>query len=338
MAYLRLKPLEPSEAADLALRILKFFALNGEPSAEEKRRKLGLPELPPNCLQPFSVGDFLHYQCLIGADVRPLLQHVQTLLRALASAGFLIIQGQDERGWVGEGRRYLSFFNLSTRAASGALWLGQALGASHVADRLRHSLVWLTGTTTSGDAAAGSGCHVLEDTVLTCAHVVEDMRLDEAVSIGGRPHKIRSVVSDSKADVAVVKIHGPALLVNPDLCFREPQILEEVLIAGYPTVPLSAEPVMMVQRGEICGLVERPVIGPQTVLFSAIARPGNSGGPVVSLGGQIVGMVSRSLERSSMPNGTPGPLPFFAAVAPGAIRESFARLTDGESLPWEDYS
>ncbi len=72
-------------------------------------------------------------------------------------------------------------------------------------------------------------------------------------------------------------------------------------------------------------------------LFSAIARPGNSGGPVVSMDGRVVGLVSRSLERPREEADTISPMPFFSAIPADVIRDSFRGLTNGIELPWETY-
>lgn len=74
-------------------------------------------------------------------------------------------------------------------------------------------------------------------------------------------------------------------------------------------------------------------------LFSAIARPGNSGGPVVAMDGRVVGIVTRSLERDKEEADFMAPMPFFAAVPSKLIAQALTELDGGgTSLPWEDWS
>jgi hypothetical protein len=123
----------------------------------------------------------------------------------------------------------------------------------------------------------------------------------------------------------------------PDLAFRDARILEEVIIAGFPTVPTATNALATFQTGEICQIGVETIWKQRLDLFSAIARPGNSGGPVVSGEGNVLGIVTQSLERNKEAVDPMRPLPFFAAVPAASIRDSFNSLT-GADLPWEDYA
>jgi hypothetical protein len=90
------------------------------------------------------------------------------------------------------------------------------------------------------------------------------------------------------------------------------------------------------QRGEISQIDVRTIWGTNVDLFSAIARPGNSGGSLVTLEENVVGLVTQSLERERESADLMSVLPFFAAVPACDIRTEFEALTS-IALPWETY-
>ena len=69
------------------------------------------------------------------------------------------------------------------------------------------------------------------------------------------------------------------------------------------------------------------------MLFSAIARPGNSGGPVVSEKGRILGIVSQEVRTDSQ-NAT---FPFFVAVPTKEITKALKELDSPVELPIDLY-
>jgi hypothetical protein len=83
------------------------------------------------------------------------------------------------------------------------------------------------------------------------------------------------------------------------MAFREPKRHDEVCVFGYPYVPGLTERPITVERGHIvhpaaeaCGVDGYP--RQKTFLTSAVARPGNSGGPMVAQDGHVIGLVVRS--------------------------------------------
>lgn len=157
--------------------------------------------------------------------------------------------------------------------------------------------------------------------------------------IGGNVVVQDHVVSHQQIDVGVIFLKEPIAPQLPDLAFRDAAILEEVVIAGYPSVPRSKAPALTFQLGEINGHIPDTLDAYPMDLFSAIARPGNSGGPVVATDGRVVGIVTRSLEREKEEADPMAPLPFFAAVPSKIIAKALADLdSSGTSLAWEDWS
>lgn len=66
-------------------------------------------------------------------------------------------------------------------AQKGTLWLGNILGADYIGHEIKKDLVLITGVTAAGDCAVGTGLLVIPGVVLTCAHVIDDMKIDDRV-------------------------------------------------------------------------------------------------------------------------------------------------------------
>ena len=70
-------------------------------------------------------------------------------------------------------------------------------------------------------------------------------------------------------------------------------VLDEVLVMGYPPIPFTKDAYMVALKGEVNAVVEDYSSIKHLVLSSTV-RPGNSGGPVISQCGYLVGMVTQT--------------------------------------------
>lgn len=328
---MRLEPLDQNDSVRLSIALLNFFS----PINNHKiKLELGLP-IDPKILTPLSLGDFFRWRKKNGEDLWPRMARVRELVLRLEQGGALESAGTSHGG-PGLSNCYYYLPQLSKLAGKGVLWLGTALGAAYIAHAIKSMIALITGKTSDGDPAVGTGTLVLTGTVLTCAHVITDMNIDAEIEIAGERVRIKEQLFDSDADVGVLILEKPKEPL-PDLAFRRAFELEEVIIPGYPTIPRGLSPTLTVQRGEIVGRVEDTFERHAIELFSAIARPGNTGGPVVTMDGRVVGLVSRSLERPREAADPMPPLPFFSAIPSDVIQTSFRALTKTMDLPWENY-
>jgi S1-C subfamily serine protease len=199
-------------------------------------------------------------------------------------------------------------------------------------------LVAITGTSEHGDPAVGSGLHIHPELLLTCKHVIDDLKSIDSLQVNGTEVTVieQLTVPGDSIDIGVIRFRPEVALALPDLQFRDAALLEEIVVAGFPTVPTSLGGFPTFQRGEISQIGVRTLWGNTVDLFSAIARPGNSGGPLMTLSGNVVGLVTQSLEREKEEGDRIRVLPFFAAVPASDVRSVFERLT-GNTLPWETY-
>lgn len=175
---------------------------------------------------------------------------------------------------------------------------GLALGAGVA--RASASIVKITGVAAACNRGQeGSGWVVAPERVVTNAHVVAGMS-SEHVRIGGtgRSYDARVVVFDPQRDLAVLSVPGlpaPALTQGPDLSRSDGAVVAGFPLDGpYRVDSARVRDVITATGADIYG---NP--GAVREVYSLFARvePGNSGGPLLSTTGQVVGVVfARSLD------------------------------------------
>ena len=153
-----------------------------------------------------------------------------------------------------------------------------------------------------GDEQEGSGFVVGHGLIVTNAHVVAGESTTQIVT-GGSSYAATVVLFDPDFDLAVLRTAaplGPALSIDPDQVPRSTQ----AAILGYPengpltigAAGVSAEFTALGRDIYNQGAVSRGVYA-----IEANVRPGNSGGPVVIAGGEVIGVVfSRSTVYANM--------------------------------------
>ncbi len=139
----------------------------------------------------------------------------------------------------------------------------------------------------------GSGIVISEDGyIITNAHVVENARGVKAVFTDESEYKAELVGKDSKTDLAVIKIEAtgltPAELGNSD----QMELGEQVVTIGNPGQFSGT-----ITVGYVSGIHRKVRTDSSKYLMNCIqtdaaVNPGNSGGALVNMYGQVVGIVS----------------------------------------------
>jgi S1-C subfamily serine protease len=168
----------------------------------------------------------------------------------------------------------------------------------------RRSVVKITGDATScGRGQEGSGAIIAPQHVVTNAHVVAGVT-NPKVQVGGvgRKYAARVVSFDPRRDLAVLVV--PALrtkalsLGSDDLNRRDPAV-----VVGFPNdgpFKASAARVRSIVRATGEDIYARPGAVREVYSLYVTVQPGNSGGPVLDPGGQVVGIVfAKSLDDST---------------------------------------
>lgn len=142
--------------------------------------------------------------------------------------------------------------------------------------------------------SSGTGFVVAPGRALTNAHVIEDCRGVRVRTPGGGDLPARVLASDRERDLALVEVPPDA---GPPLSFRRDTNLrrgEGVVTYGFPLAGLlSSGPTLT--TGEIsalAGLADNQ----RQFQISAPVQPGNSGGPLLDMGGNVVGVIVSKLN------------------------------------------
>lgn len=174
----------------------------------------------------------------------------------------------------------------------------QATASDAIAEAAR-SVVRVSGSAPACDTGlTGSGFVVGRGLVLTNAHVVAGVEapIVEGAGVdadGGMGLAAEVIAFDPRLDAALLRVRG---LDAPPLPWAEraPRSGDDAIAAGYPNggdytaVPVRIRTVVQARGESIYGKagVEREVVA-----FRGTVVPGNSGGPLLSPSGAVLGMV-----------------------------------------------
>jgi S1-C subfamily serine protease len=193
----------------------------------------------------------------------------------------------------------------STAVTDGAPWIIDALGApstppsiptvstdSEALTAAAQSVVRITGTAYEcGVTTSGSGFAVAPDRVVTNAHVVAGITEPVVEVPGQSPRSGRIVYFDAAKDLAVIAVDGLPATAIPLAAILPPT--SAAVVAGYPfggpfsiagAEVITAGPLQLVTDGST-------TISRDAYTLAADIEPGNSGGPLLTVDGQVAGVV-----------------------------------------------
>ena len=149
-----------------------------------------------------------------------------------------------------------------------------------------------------GRQVKGSGTGFIITTngyLLTCHHVIAGARAI-AVKIGPSQYPARLIKDDKGADLALLKIDG----TFPALAFAgkgSAKLGQEVFTIGYPD-PLLQGVSAKFTKGEISSLAGIRD-DPRLYQISVPVQPGNSGGPLLDMSGNVTGVIVAMLDAKT---------------------------------------
>ena len=277
-------------------------------------------------------------------DAEKYLFRIRDLLEQMRSAGLLVYTGPGGRALIPG--RYYSITELTILQTLGLFRFTPVLGADFLFHLAQPCIVQITGKNEEGDCRAGTGVVFHRNYVLTCRHVLTDMVVDSHQVFQGLECAICDCFKHDKVDVGVIRVNRRLQTVS-GLAFLEPAIAQSVFLLGYPTIPYTIALALTMQPGAVTSESVTTLDGDNVFLYSAISRPGNSGGPVFSSKGYIVGISmgdpsdSTSSENLSRKNKKDDFSPHYAGIPSHEIAKAidgFGIVDDcgiGVSIPFE---
>lgn len=144
------------------------------------------------------------------------------------------------------------------------------------------------GNAFGGEAqASGSGVVISQDGhIITNNHVIESAQSVYVIYDDGTRHDASVVGADPVTDIAVLKVDGQVPAVAPFGDSSALQLGEWVIAIGSPLGNYRGS----VTVGVVSGLNRKVALQEQLVQTDAAINHGNSGGPLINLAGQIIGI------------------------------------------------
>ncbi|MDQ1727185.1 MAG: hypothetical protein QOK14_1230 [Frankiaceae bacterium] len=167
--------------------------------------------------------------------------------------------------------------------------------AGQVAQR---STVEIIGDASCNRTVQGSGFPVSPEHVMTNAHVVAGVTKPTVTVPGGKDYRATVVLFDPQRDIAILYV--PGLPLAPLPIGSAVGTSTQGVVAGYPeSHPLTVVPARVRDRIQVRGpdIYHRHQATREIYSLNTVVRPGNSGGPLLSLDGAVLGIVfAESLE------------------------------------------
>ncbi|MDV8021372.1 serine protease [Rhodococcus sp. IEGM 1330] len=314
-----------------------FFPLH----SDKIKAGLGKPNPPGNSL-PLALHEFIEYlkHTELVEDPWVIGTQIAAVADDLTRAGLLNRMPGSMPPPFGD-CFYAMSAGVTKAQAGGDLWLSRALGPEFLIRSFMPAAVAVVGTC-DGRETAGTGLLLDDRHVLTNRHVVSDMSVEFVETSSAAPPTaesssvtpVRLKVTDINAhdmggdpdknlDVAIIEVTGVEGVsgLADGVAFRDPEWSDSVWTFGYPSVPMTRELSLLVHSG---GVVNPEVVdysGNKLLLFSAVARPGNSGGPIVAADGRVVGIVAQELRMDKSLES-----PFYAGVPTHEIQRALVDM------------
>ncbi|MCY4108886.1 MAG: serine protease [Chloroflexi bacterium] len=288
-------------------------------------------------LVPFTLNEFLKYLDVKRAFQRtPNAFRVLQIVQRMVSSGLLICTARGDSAIPALEDRYVYLVTPQDAQRAPFRWV-PVLGPEYMYRLCTPALVHITGTTAQCCAVAGTGLVVDPRHVLTCRHVVSDMNVHPKQVFQRREYVVTdgSIHRHPELDVAVIRVDRPSLTPVTGAFWRPPVVAQTVYTLGYPKLPGLRDASVTMQPGTVTNESVTSFNGESMFLYSAISRPGNSGGPVMSDDGYVVGL--SIVDATGQYRTNDAFSPHYAGIPAHVVAEGVKDLGLNIELPFEHY-
>ncbi len=145
----------------------------------------------------------------------------------------------------------------------------------------------------------GTGWAISNRHIVTNFHVVADMKNLRLVKSDGTEIPVKLMLSDKNNDIAILSVESDTKLSKPlPLAVNQPRLGTSVFTIGFPHPNLlGTNPKLTTGYvNAMSGLADDP----RTYQVSVPIQTGNSGGPLLNMRGEVVGIITSKLNAKKM--------------------------------------
>ena len=182
--------------------------------------------------------------------------------------------------------------------------LSVALGSQNGHSKFRETKAYIDESSVS----VGTAWPIAAGYAVTNHHVVDGKKVVKLVNRAGHEITADVIASDKENDIAFLQVNNPAELPPAlPLTMGTPSLGTSVFTIGFPRIDIMGKSPKLSQ-GIISG-VNGLRDDPTSYQISVPIQPGNSGGPLLNMNGEVVGMITAMLGSVTGDDGEAQPIP-----------------------------
>jgi hypothetical protein len=266
---------------------------------------------------------------------------IKNLILSLVNKGVLNLVGESRS--VFSNNCYETEFQMVKKThVNDPFWVASLLGFRHIWNLYSKYVVRIEGYMEREGkikSVTGSGILISDRVILTCKHNIYGIK-DHKIYILEEEYEITDEMkTHQNEDIGLMYLNKPKKMDYYPF-FETPSMLEQTITLGYPPIRGCREACLIAQTGEINSIASNWK-GYECITISSITRPGNSGGPVVSANGSILGIVTQvGYECSiasvdSKDNNENIHAPFYIAITSSALEQIVQEIDNSASITFK---